>query len=280
MAANSRVILMVNNLGSTTSMELYIVARRALQRLEEQGFVVDRYPKYCALSAMVLTHNAFRLLIGTFMTALEMTGVSLTILPASQDLIRLLDSPAAHDAAWHGFSRAAPDRSRAVAPVDAHSSASARPSASSGSVPPSLAVQPSLLADIIKQITESVLKHEDLLTQLDQETGDGDFGVTLARGGQAVKRELQSITSSGSLADSLYSLGMILQRSMGGTSGALYGVFFIRMADSMRTREDLELADSLRIWAEAIQAGTDAIAQLGGAKQGTFVQRFVTAGDR
>jgi len=34
---------MVNNLGATTSMELYIVARRVLCFLEEKGFVVERY---------------------------------------------------------------------------------------------------------------------------------------------------------------------------------------------------------------------------------------------
>jgi dihydroxyacetone kinase len=51
--SNGKVALMVNNLGSTTGLELYNVANKAIDYLTEKGISVER--SY----------------VGTFMTALE-----------------------------------------------------------------------------------------------------------------------------------------------------------------------------------------------------------------
>ena len=60
-----RVVLMVNNLGGTPTMELAIVARHAIDVLERSGKRVER------------------VYAGTFLSALEMAGASLTALPAT-----------------------------------------------------------------------------------------------------------------------------------------------------------------------------------------------------
>lgn len=58
----TQAALMINNLGATPAMELAVVARRALTRLPELGIQVSRFQS------------------GYFMTALDMTGFSLTLL--------------------------------------------------------------------------------------------------------------------------------------------------------------------------------------------------------
>ena len=65
--AGTRVVLMVNNLGATPTMELAIVARRAAAVLEERQLILER------------------VYVGTFLSALEMAGVSLTVLPVDAD---------------------------------------------------------------------------------------------------------------------------------------------------------------------------------------------------
>ena len=60
------VVLLVNNLGATPLMEMYIVARRALAKLATQGLHVAR------------------VFVGAFMTSLDMVGVSLTLLKVSR----------------------------------------------------------------------------------------------------------------------------------------------------------------------------------------------------
>ena len=74
--AGDRVAVMVNSLGSTSMMELYILQRRVSQRLGERGIVV---------------HRSW---VGSFCTSLEMAGASITLLWLDDALTTLLDHPA------------------------------------------------------------------------------------------------------------------------------------------------------------------------------------------
>lgn len=76
LAANDAVCVLVNNLGGTPTMELYICARRAIQCLETAGARV------------------VRVFVGPFMTSLEMYGVSISILKVDTELrLARLDAP-------------------------------------------------------------------------------------------------------------------------------------------------------------------------------------------
>merc|ERR1740130_1513457 len=75
----TRVALLVNNLGGSTQPELAIATRRAVASLEgaQYGLVVARC--YC----------------GSFMTALDMTGLSLSLLRCDDARLARLDAPTA-----------------------------------------------------------------------------------------------------------------------------------------------------------------------------------------
>src|SRR5919202_4548760 len=110
-----RVALLVNGLGGTPPMELAIVARRAIAFLRERGLAVERA------------------WAGEFLTALEMPGVSLSVLRLDDTRLLLLDAPA--DApAWPGHGRIGPAR-RIVAPEPAPPATKA---ASNGPLTPAL----------------------------------------------------------------------------------------------------------------------------------------------
>ncbi len=76
-----RVALLVNSLGSTPHMELYILNRRVRQRLRARGVEVHRT------------------LIGHYYTSLDMAGVSITALHLDDELVSLMDHPC-RSAAW------------------------------------------------------------------------------------------------------------------------------------------------------------------------------------
>jgi len=79
LAAGDRVALLVNDMGATTLMELYVVTRRAHQRLADLGVqVVDTW-------------------IGPYCTTQEMAGFSLTLLRTDAEIERLLARPAANE---------------------------------------------------------------------------------------------------------------------------------------------------------------------------------------
>lgn len=74
--AGDEVAVLVNGLGATTLDEQYIVTRRIHVYLEEKGIKVYRY------------------YVGEYVTALEMAGLSISLLKLDEELKPLLDHPA------------------------------------------------------------------------------------------------------------------------------------------------------------------------------------------
>jgi dihydroxyacetone kinase len=75
------VALLVNGLGATSYMDLYILCRAARTRLADAGFEVSRT------------------FVGEYVTSLEMAGASLTVMDLDDELRGLLDAPA-RSARW------------------------------------------------------------------------------------------------------------------------------------------------------------------------------------
>lgn len=74
-APGDRVAVLVNSLGSTPLMELYIMMRRVKSRLDDAGLVI---------------HTS---LVGNYCTSLEMAGASITVMDLDDELQRLIDHP-------------------------------------------------------------------------------------------------------------------------------------------------------------------------------------------
>jgi dihydroxyacetone kinase len=243
LAAGDRVALLVNNLGGTPTMELAIVARRAVEHLEAQGVAVER---------------AY---LGTFLSALEMAGVSLSVLRVND--VRLSRLDAATDApAWPN--PAAVARARA-----ARSGLSPEDLPATGEYPavgpPRTALGRSLEAAVLA-VTQAVTEAAPRLSALDRAVGDGDLGISLERGSQAARAALPGLPLDDPPA-ALHALGRTLQAALGGTSGPLYAVMLIRAAARLRSAPAEALADP-SAWAEALKAGSVGVMELGGAGRG------------
>ncbi len=109
----------------------------------------------------------------------------------------------------------------------------------------------------------ALLQAEGELTELDRVTGDGDLGVSMTRAASAV------LASAGSYplddaASTLRALGHSLRHALGGSSGPLYGVLFLRCSHVLAAAKKAGLAE----WAEALKQGIEAISEMGGAKPG------------
>ena len=110
---------------------------------------------------------------------------------------------------------------------------------------------------------EALIEAAPRLTELDQAVGDGDLGISLERGGRAVRVALPSYALDDPAA-ALHALPATLQSTLGGTSGPLYAAFFVRAAARLRRGRP----DDPAAWAEAFRAGCAAVAELGGAGRG------------
>ena len=233
---SDRVVLLVNNLGATPTMELSIVARHAIDVLERSGRRVER---------------AYA---GTFLSALEMAGVSLTVLPVDDRRLARLDAPT--DApAWPNAAERPRSRSTVAAPAPppAPRPAAGAPQTATGR----------RLGAAIRAAAEALIEAEPQLTELDQAVGDGDIGISLTRGARAVLETLPACSLDDPAA-TLHELALTLQRALGGTSGPLYAMLLLRAAGVLRSGDPAAAST----WAEALHAGAVGIGELGGASAG------------
>ena len=229
LARGSSVALLVNGLGGTTGMELAIVARHALAVLRERGLQVERA------------------WIGDFLTALEMPGCSLSILKVDRARLALLDAPA-ESSAWRAASDLA--ATRKIVPA---------------TMPPVLPDKPAgpyaqRLRSAALAVASALAAAEPLLTDLDNKAGDGDLGLSMTRGAEAIRA-----LGEGAWADpptALTRIGDALRRAIGGSSGPFYATALLRAARSLPT------TPAASDWARSFRAGIDALAELGGAKPG------------
>lgn len=246
----TRVVLLINNLGATPPMELAVVGRHALSVLAGRGAIVERV--YC----------------GTFLSALEMAGVSLSVLPVDDQRVAWLDLPT--DApAWPNAAAQPRRRGSPVADIPAAMSSEGAPLP--GGPRTSMG---KLLESAILVATERLIQAAPRLTEMDQVTGDGDLGISLERGSQAVRQALSTYPLD-EPAGTLRGLAGTLQRALGGTSGPLYAAFFLRAAGSLGRAGGEDALD----WAKAVRAGCQAIEELGGARLGdrTMLDALVPA---
>jgi dihydroxyacetone kinase-like protein len=88
---------------------------------------------------------------------------------------------------------------------------------------------PELLRRLIVAVSDEVIAHADELTALDQAVGDGDHGVNMKRGFEAVRADAAT-TAEKPLPEALKAIGTQLVMKVGGASGPLYGTLFLALS--------------------------------------------------
>lgn len=232
--ASDRVVAMVNNLGGTAAQELDIVARELLLGCRAHGLIVEG------------------VMVGTFLSALEMPGCSITLLRVDDARLSLLLAPSSATA-WHGLRLPAASLVR-VPPVQAHAEAALEGAAWR---------KGDTLRDVLVAVCTALKQHEAELTQLDSAVGDGDIGISLARGADALLAALDSLDLDRP-ALALQQISAVLRRSLGGTSGPLYAMLAWSAGVSLAGGQVMQLAS----WSRALRAGYEGVMRLGGASAG------------
>lgn len=237
-------ILLVNNLGGLSILELHYIAEVTLNALRKKYGITP-----------------VRVAIGTYITALNGPGFSLTLLNASRasdsssskdtiaSVVDLFDDPAS-SLGWNlvPFVSA---RAKDLASTGEYSSAPdpllhKEPNHSGISVPSAKD-----FSDILAKGLSSVVSKEPQITRYDTVAGDGDCGETLVAGALgiigALGRSPESIglppSSESSkyeplrlddAVDAIVDIAEIVEDSMGGTSGGLYAIFLSALAQGLQ----------------------------------------------
>ncbi|KAL3688202.1 hypothetical protein R1sor_014511 [Riccia sorocarpa] len=273
----SRVALMVNGLGATPVMELAIVAGKAVANLQlEHGLGVER----------VYT--------GSFMTSLDMAGMSLSVLKVDDQILSRLDASTAAPAWPVGSSGPRPSTTLPVAippslkkPQPVWCGLSVFPLISAFvlvvileaergwkeqykseilRIPSELTSQGKVLEIAIRAGAEALVERREALNAIDAKVGDGDCGSTMYKGASAILEDLQDHYPLNDAAATVQEIGSSIRRSMGGTSGVIYDIFC--RAAYARLNESPPPAIDAKTWAAAFEAANQAVSQYGGATAG------------
>lgn len=236
--AQKRIAVLINNLGATTEMELAIVARHTTLFLDRSGFTLER------------------LYAGTFLSSLDMAGISISVLGLNDEWLRWLDAPTTAPA-WPNAAKQRPRpvnlQSAPPAGVDMAFTARENPESHLGKN----------VERAIKAACQALFQAEPQLTELDRITGDGDLGASMKRASIAMKEAIPSYPLN-DISATLKALGHTLRHELGGSSGPLYGVLFLRAGNVLENSSRIGLAE----WVTAFDEGCRAISELGGAKPG------------
>ncbi|MBG0510797.1 dihydroxyacetone kinase subunit DhaK [Agrobacterium sp. MOPV5] len=230
--SGDRVALLVNGLGSTPPMELAVVARSAVTRLEAKGVVVERA------------------WAGTFLSALDMPGFSLSVMHVDDAMLNLMDAPT--DAgAWPRGGAVNRNRVLPSAGVEKSVTAEIRITAAG-----------ERLRSAAERVARALIAAEPILTQLDSVTGDGDLGTSMVRGAEAILALPGE--SFADVSGGLMAMANAMRKAIGGSSGPFYATGLMRASRHLAGIEK----PTAQQMAEAFGAAVLAVSELGGAKPG------------
>ncbi|TFK39853.1 Dak1 domain-containing protein [Crucibulum laeve] len=235
------VVLLINNLGGISELELGGVVAETRRALDARGF------------------KASRILSGTFMTSLNMPGFSITLLrlptqkdtsaPSASLLLSLLDDTP-KTPAWKWSSNATPlPKSEQIVPAQKQADAALRTIGLKSA-------DPKAFIENIKHAANGLIAAEPEITRMDSIAGDGDCGLTLKAGAEGVLKKIEEGSIDGNdVVRSVIKIAQIAEEAMGGTSGALYSIFFSGLAQGLQAQSQESGATiTPQVWGEALSS--------------------------
>ena len=250
------VVVLVNNLGGTSNFELSILARECVQILESSDYDV----------------KALRVFVGSFMTSFDMHGASLTILNVTgqRDLVQWLDSPT-NAPAWSVCDvwNRSHDVTRPSATYIPEVVVDSKPAALEALAPLAIEDFAAKAKSLTTAAATKLAESEALLTKYDTIVGDGDCGITMARGANEILSRLKNDALPLQHPVELFSnLADAISGSMGGTSGVLLELMFRKMSSTLANRADVTSIGAGEL-STAFQRGVEAVSLYGGAQVGS-----------
>ncbi|UJR10386.1 hypothetical protein I4U23_014591 [Adineta vaga] len=242
---DNSVLLFVNNLGGCSNLEIGIIVKDAIENLERRKFHVKR------------------VICGELMTSFNMRGFSLTVLKIASDMsttiLNLLDSST--DAFSWPKTISATQAANSIQALSDSLEFNDQFSAQLVLSESHLSFDASV-ADLVKQALHAVVRQlhndADALNHLDAVLGDGDTGTTFTRAADTIARDLTNGKLAFDRPSSLFRrLGLIAESRMGGTCGAICGLFFAAAAKQLSlSNHSTKTIESL---CDAFEAGIQSV---------------------
>ncbi|MDF1775489.1 MAG: dihydroxyacetone kinase subunit DhaL [Rhizobiaceae bacterium] len=240
-----RVAVLVNGLGSTTLLELYLLHRRVAEVLKARQIDI---------------HHSW---VGEYCTSLEMGGASVSLMKLDDDLINWLEHPCDTPALRVGAEEAARGETtnrtqRTRKQVDRESKVSKHDLIATGTI------TPKVFRRMMAASAQAIFTQRDHLCELDGAVGDGDHGVTMEIGWKAALSALDQSADKATISELCNVMAQAFLDAVGASAGPLYATAFSTAGVAVSDRLNLDAAATVA-WLAGM---TEGIASRGGAAAG------------
>jgi len=256
------ICLLINGFGGSPLQELYLLNNSVTKILEAEGVKI------------------YKTIVGNFMTSIDMAGASVTVLRLDEELKGLLDYPVATPAFTWGASagehvQAAHDAIKAIAKAlnigGHHVSHAEPPSATKAHAAEKAAkvethevegkpvygktLNTAAIVEIVDKMSDVIIENEVPFCKADS-CGDGDFGMSIAKGFRQLKADFAS-RKKGDVGQFLGSCSEIIMEYCGGASGPIWGSAFRYAGKSVAGKKEVTLSDIATLFAAALKGVQD-----------------------
>lgn len=118
--------------------------------------------------------------------------------------------------------------------------------------------------ELLIEVANMFIERRDQLSRLDSLIGDGDHGISMARGAKAAIEVLQTMEDTLDTNEYFKAYGRTLVRTIGGAIGPLFGIIFTELGKC--TKDEAEF--NKKAFVNGISNATMKIMEFGGAHVG------------
>lgn len=237
------IAVLVNGFGGTPLQELYLFNNAVTRELSKRKIRINRT------------------FVGNYMTSIDMAGISLTVMKLDNELKTLLSKECNTPA----FKVEGPVDS--VEYVDIHDNIEEKrvyfetETVEEHAIIKSEVITLNNMIYLVDKMSEIIIKNEVPFCELDTHAGDGDFGMSVAKGFKQLKREWGSIVGQEHLTIGTFldACSMVIMEHCGGASGPIWGGAFRATGKTVAGKMELTIGE----FAEMLQAALKGIQSIG-----------------
>ena len=228
--------VIINGFGATPLQELYLLNNSVMECLAEYDCQV------------------YRCLVGNYMTSIDMAGASVSVLLLDEELKDLLDYECRTPSLVFDGQKALQASFLKKNEIQIKEFTQKKYFQGDPKIIENLTFNN--LVYIVYKMTEIILQKEVEFCELDSHAGDGDFGMSLAKGFRILKQELPQIVdnSSNDAGKFLSACSLIIMEYCGGATGPLWGSAFRAASQKVEGKKEITLPEFYQMLISAIEA--------------------------
>ncbi|MEW4240480.1 dihydroxyacetone kinase subunit DhaK [Priestia aryabhattai] len=237
------VAVLINGFGNTPLQELYLLNHSVIRELSRRKVTIART------------------FVGNYMTAIDMAGASISIMKLDENLKSLLSEECDTPALKLKGEVPAVTYDEIIGSVEAPKVSYEVQTNKEYSVVTENRLTLNNIIFMVDQMSECIIRNEIPFCELDSHAGDGDFGMSVAKGFKQLKAEWHEIleNKSNDIGNFLEACSIVIMEHCGGASGPIWGSAFRAAGKNTESKTELTLTE----FAEMIQASVKGIQATG-----------------